>query len=46
MGYKFLLEEKNIGRERITRIKSTTKLSVKEMGEYMTKIEAWASNMG
>lgn len=46
MGYKFLLEEKNIGRERITRIQSTTKLSVKEMGEYMTKIEAWASNMG
>ena len=46
MGFKFLLEEKNIGRERITRVKSTTKLSVKEMGEYMTKIEAWASNMG
>lgn len=46
MGFKFLLEEKNIGRERITRVKSTTKLSVKEMGEYMTKVEAWASNMG
>lgn len=46
MGYKFLLQEKNIGRERITRITSTTKLSVKEMAEYMTKIEAWASNMG
>lgn len=46
MGYKFLLEEKNIGRERITRVKSTTKLSVKEMGEYMTKVEAWASQMG
>jgi hypothetical protein len=46
MGYKFLLEEKNIGREKITKIKSTTKLSVKEMGEYQTKVEAWASNMG
>lgn len=46
MGYKFLLEEKNIGRERITRVKSTTKLSVKEMGEYMTKVESWASQMG
>ena len=46
MGFKFLLEEKNIGRERITRVKSTTKLSVKEMGEYMTKVEAWASQMG
>ena len=46
MGYKFLLEEKNVGRERITRIKSTTKLSVKEMGDYQNKIEAWASNMG
>lgn len=46
MGYKFLLEEKNIGREKITKIKSTTKLSVKEMGEYQTKVEAWASNLG
>ena len=46
MGYKFLLEEKYIGREKITRIKSTTKLSVKDMNDYMTKIEAWASNLG
>ena len=46
MGFKFLLEEKNIGREKITRIKSTTKLSVKEMAEYQSKIEAWASNLG
>ena len=46
MGYKFLLEEKNIGRERITKIRSTTKLSVKDMNDYMTKIEAWASNLG
>ena len=46
MGYKFLLEEKNIGREKITRIKSTTKLSVKEMGDFQTKVESWASNLG
>ena len=46
MGYKFLLTEKNIGREKITRIASTTKLSVKDMNEYQTKIEAWASNLG
>lgn len=46
LGYKFLLEEKWIGKDKITRIKSTTKLSVKDMGEYMEKIEAWASNLG
>ena len=43
MGYKFLLEEKVVQGEHITKIKSTTKLSVKEMQDYMTKIEAWAS---
>ena len=46
MGFKFLLEEKSIGREKITRIKSTTKLSVKDMSEYQTKVEAWAANLG
>lgn len=46
MGYKFLLIEKHIGREKVTKVQSTTKLSVKDMGEYMTKIEAWASNLG
>lgn len=46
MGYKFLLIEKNIGREKITRIASTTKLSVKDMNDYQTKIEAWASHLG
>ena len=46
MGYKFLLTEKNIGREKITRITSTTKLSVKYMQQYQEKIEAWASNLG
>jgi hypothetical protein len=46
MGYKFLLTEKNIGREKITRIASTTKLSVRDMQDYQMKIEAWASNLG
>jgi hypothetical protein len=46
MGFKFLLEEKHIGREKITKIKSTTKLSIKEMADFQTKIEAWASNLG
>lgn len=46
MGYKFLLEEKTINREKITKIKSTTKLSVKEMADYQTKVEAFASHLG
>lgn len=46
MGYKFLLEERYVGKDKITRVKSTTKLSVKDMNEYQMKIEAWASNMG
>jgi hypothetical protein len=46
MGFKFLLIEKNVGREKITKVQSTTKLSVKEMAAYQEKIEAWASNLG
>lgn len=46
LGYKFLLIEKYVGRDKITLIRSTTKLSVKEMNEYMEKIEAWASHLG
>lgn len=46
MGYKFLLIEKYVGRDKITRIQSTTKLSVKDMQAYQEKIEAWASNLG
>ena len=46
MGYKFLLIEKNIGRERVTKVLSTTKLNVKDMQQYQEKIEAWASNLG
>jgi len=46
MGYKFLLIEKWVGRDKITKVQSTTKLTVKEMGEYQEKIEAFASNLG
>ena len=46
MGYKFLLIEKYVGREKITKVESTTKLSVKKMAEYQMKIEAYASNLG
>jgi hypothetical protein len=46
MGYKFLLIEKNVGRDKITKVQSTTKLSVKDMAAYQEKIEAWASNLG
>jgi hypothetical protein len=46
MGFKFLLIEKNVGRDKITRIASTTKLSVKDMAEYQEKIEAYASHLG
>ena len=46
MGYKFLLIEKYVGKEKITLVRSTTKLNVKEMSDYQDKICAWASNMG
>lgn len=46
MGFKFLLIEKYVGKDKITLVRSTTKLNVKEMAEYQEKIEAWASNMG
>ena len=46
MGYKFLLIEKWVGKDKITKVQSTTKLSIKEMGEYQEKIEAWASHLG
>jgi hypothetical protein len=45
-GFKFLLEEKWIGKDKITRVKSTTKLSVKDMAEYQDKICAYAGNLG
>ncbi len=46
MGFKFLLIEKYVGKDKITLVRSTTKLDVKDMSEYMEKIEAWASHLG
>jgi len=47
MRYKFLgAEQIEVAGERITRIRSTTKLSRADMADYMTKVEAWALNLG
>jgi hypothetical protein len=46
MGYKFLLVVKYVGLDKITKIRSTTDLSVKEMADYQMKIESFASNLG
>lgn len=45
-GHKFLYEEKYVNKEVIHFVKSTTKLSVKEMNDYQMKIEAFAANLG
>jgi len=45
-GHKFLYEEKYVNREIIPFVKSTTKLSVKDMADYQMKIEAFAANLG
>lgn len=45
-GYKFLLDHKFINGEDIPFIRSTTKLSVKEMQDYQMKVEAFASSLG
>lgn len=43
LGY----EDKQISKTKIvSQLKSTTKLSTKEMSEYMTKVEAWAADHG
>lgn len=46
MGYKFLLTEKIIRRAKITKVTSTTKLTVPQMANYQLKIEALASSYG
>lgn len=46
MKYKFLRSERIINGESVEVIKSTTKLSVKEMNDYQNQIEIWASQMG
>ena len=46
MGWKFLRYQDTIGGESVELIKSTTKLSTKEMGDYQDQIEQWGSQIG
>ena len=46
MGYKFLRTQKHINSEWIESIKSTTKLSTKEMADYQLQIEVYAAQLG
>jgi len=46
LGYKYLLQVKYVGLDKITKIRSTTDLSVKEMTDYQMKVESFASNLG
>ena len=46
MGFKFLRYQDKIGGESVELIKSTTKLSTKEMGIYQDQIEEWGSQIG
>jgi hypothetical protein len=47
LRYKFLgSEEVEIGRDKIVRLISTTRLTKSGMGEYMNRIEAWALDLG
>jgi len=46
MGFKFLRYQDTIGGESVELIKSTTKLSTKDMGIYQDQIEEWGSQIG
>ena len=46
MGYKFLRYQAEIAGVTVELIKSTTKLTTKEMTEYQEAIERWAANIG
>ena len=46
MGWKFLRYQDEIGGESVELIKSTTKLSTKDMGIYQDQIEEWAASIG
>lgn len=48
MRHQFLgYEDKQISKTKIvSQLKSTTKLNVKEMSEYMLKVESWAAQNG
>lgn len=43
MGYKFLKLEREINKQIVVSIKSTTKLNTNEMADYQMKIESWAA---
>ena len=46
MGYKFLRYQSEIAGMPVELIKSTTKLTTKEMAEYQEQVEFFASTMG
>lgn len=46
LKFKFLRVQKEVNEEIVESTKSTTKLSVKEMGDYQSAIEVWASQLG
>ena len=46
MGYKFLRYQTEIAGNPVELVKSTTKLSTKEMTEYQENCERWASSLG
>jgi hypothetical protein len=43
MGYKFLKLDREINKQVVVSIKSTTKLNTNEMADYQMKIESWAA---
>jgi len=46
MGYKFLRYQTTVAGESVELIKSTTKLTTKDMAEYQENIENWAALIG
>lgn len=46
LRFKFLRDEKIVNNQSMITVKSTTSLSVQEMNDYMSQIEAWAIDMG
>jgi hypothetical protein len=46
MGYKFLRYQTEIAGNAVELVKSTTKLTTKEMTEYQENCERWASSLG
>lgn len=46
MGYKFLRYQTEIAGNAVELVKSTTKLTTKEMTDYQESCERWASTLG